>query len=157
MPPRQTIVAVSFDESTIRRGNRNAEHERRVAAVDFAKDNHFAPVGGFDGPYDLRLSVREHRLVFDLRSPSGEALTQFALPLRPLRTLFKDYKLICDNYVQAIKSQPASKIEAIDMGRRALHNEGAESLQNRLRANACIDDGTARRLFSLIYAIVSRD
>ena len=157
MPRRQTIVAVSFDESAIGSGSPNAEHERRVAATDLADDNHFAPVGDFDGPYHLRLSVREHRVVFDVRSPDGEALSQFTLPLRALRNLFRDYKLICDNYVQAIKTQPASKIEAIDMGRRALHNEGAESLQKRLRANVCIDDGTARRLFSLIFALVSRD
>ena len=86
-----------------------------------------------------------------------EALSQFTLPLRALRKLFRDYKLICDKYVEAIKTQPASKIEAIDMGRRALHNEGAEYLQKRLRANACIDEGTARRLFSVIFALVSRD
>jgi uncharacterized protein (UPF0262 family) len=157
VPRRQTIVAVTFDESTIGRGSRLAEHERRIAAVDLAKDNHFAPVGGLDGPYHLCLSVVEHRLVFDVRSPDGEALSKFTLPLRPLRSLLRDYRLICDNYVQAIKTQPVSKIEAIDMGRRALHNEGAESLRERLRANACIDDGTARRLFSLIFALVSRD
>lgn len=147
------LVKISLDERTVVRRNADVEHERAVAIFDLLEENHFALVGDRQGPYKLRLSVQENRLLFDVRDEADQPIETVALPLAPFRRIVKDYFTICESYFDAIKTASPSKIEAIDMGRRGLHNEGAELLQSCLDKHAAIDIDTARRLFTLICVL----
>ncbi|MBM3565217.1 MAG: UPF0262 family protein [Alphaproteobacteria bacterium] len=148
----QRIAKIALDERGLVRRSAQVEHERKVAIYDLIEENSFA-VLGHDGPYDVRLSVEENRLMFDVRAEAGTELIRFALPLAPFKTIVRDYFTICESYYSAIKSATPSKIEAIDMGRRGLHNEGAALLRERLAEKADFDDGTARRLFTLLCVL----
>ncbi|MCK6451809.1 MAG: UPF0262 family protein [Alphaproteobacteria bacterium] len=154
-PPRRRdrIIAVTLDEKTVLRRAQEIEHERAVAIYDLIEENQFCPVGDFEGPYALHLSLSENRLVMDIKREDETALTTVVLPLTPFRTIIKDYFQICESYFQAIRSASPSKIEAIDMGRRGLHNEGSELLRQRLEGKVAIDDKTARRLFTLLCVL----
>lgn len=149
----QRIAKVVLEEPARIRLSPQVEHERKVALFDLIEDNRFAPLGGFDGPYVLHLRVQGERLVFDVQDESGEAVSRFTLPLGSLRKIIKDYFLILDSYFKAIKTMSPSRIEAIDMGRRGLHNEGAELLQARLAEHVEMDRDTARRLFTLVCVL----
>ena len=128
--------------------------ERACASIyDLLEDNSFAPVDNDSGPYALHLSIQESRLVFDVRREDGTPLTAHLLSLTPFRRIVKDYFLICDSYYKAIRTSTPSQIEAIDMGRRGLHNEGSELLMERLKEKIEIDFDTARRLFTLICVL----
>jgi len=153
MPDSKKIAGIFLDERTVVRRSPQVEHERKVAIYDLLEENHFAPIGNYTGPYNLHLAIEENRLVFDVRDTEDTALTKFILPLTPFRKIVKDYFLVCDSYYQAIKTASPSQIEAIDMGRRGLHNEGAETLYERLREKAEVDHDTARRLFTLICVL----
>ncbi len=153
MPERQRIANIALDERTVVRRSPQVEHERKVAIYDLLEENYFAPIGGFVGPYHLHLSIEENRLVFDIRTVKDKPLTKFSLPLAPFRTLVRDYFMVCDSYYSAIKTKSPSQIEAIDMGRRGLHNEGADLLRGRLEGKADIDVGTSRRLFTLLCVL----
>ena len=151
---RHRIVHVALDERTVVRRSPEVEHERAVAIFDLLEENHFKPVECPDGgPFNLHLSITENRLLLDIRSTAGEDLTKVLLPLSALRTVVRDYFLICDSYYKAIKNSSPSQIEAIDMGRRGLHNEGSEILRERLAEKVDVDFGTARRLFTLICVL----
>lgn len=147
------IVRVTIAEDGIVRYNPDVEKERMVAVYDLVEENHFDPVGDFTGPYTLHLALRDNRLVLDIRSETDQALLEFALPLTPFRKLIKDYFTVCDSYYDAIKTASPSRIEAIDMGRRALHNEGSELLRERLEEKVETDFPTARRLFTLLCVL----
>jgi uncharacterized protein (UPF0262 family) len=147
------LVKVTLDEDSIGRSSREVEHERSVAIYDLLEDNLFCPVGHDGGPYALTLSINDNRLVFDVRLADGTPIIAHHLSLSPLRRIVKDYFLICESYYQAIRTQPPSQIEAIDMGRRSLHNEGSELLMQRLEGKIDIDLDTARRLFTLISVL----
>jgi uncharacterized protein (UPF0262 family) len=147
------LVTVTLDEASIGRSSREVEHERSVAIYDLLEDNSFRPVGHDGGPYVLTLSIADNRLVFDVRLEDGSPIVAHHLSLTPLRRIVKDYFLICDSYYSAIRTQPPSQIEAIDMGRRGLHNEGSELLIQRLEGKIDIDSDTARRLFTLISVL----
>lgn len=147
------LVKVLLDEVTIGGGSRDVEHERAVAIYDLLEDNTFAPVGHDGGPYCLTLAVAGNRLVFDIATEAGERVIAHHLSLTPFRRMVKDYFQICDSYYQAIRVASASQIEAIDMGRRALHNEASELLVERLKDKIAIDFDTARRLFTLITVL----
>lgn len=149
----QRIAKVYLEEPARVRLSPQVEHERRAALFDLIEDNHFAPVGGFTGPYVVYLRLRDDRLVFDVRDSADRQLTRFALPLRAFRRIIKDYFLVCDSYFKSIKNAPPHRIEAIDMGRRGLHNEGAELLRTRLADKVHIDEDTARRLFTLLCVL----
>lgn len=155
MPHRakQHLVHVQLDEKTLVRRKPEVEHERAVAIFDLLEENYFAPVGNFLGPYALHLSLSDNRLVFDVKTEDGAELTQITLPLSPFRTIVKDYFTICESYYTAIKKSTPSQIEAIDMGRRGLHNEGSELLKERLHGKVEVDFDTARRLFTLICVL----
>ena len=129
------------------------EHERAVAIYDLLEENYFAPVGDYEGPYALHLSLEDNRLQFDIRSQDGEGILKVPLPLQPFRSIVKDYFMICESYYSAIKKSTPSQIEAIDMGRRGLHNEGSELLRERLAGRVDLDFDTARRLFTLICVL----
>ena len=125
----------------------------QVAIFDLLEANYFAPSVDGQGPYNLVLSVRENRLIFDIRDDGDGALGEFALPLTPFRRIVKDYFTVCESYFSAIKTAPPSQIEAIDMGRRGLHNEGSEILRDQLAGKIEIDFDTARRLFTLLCVL----
>jgi uncharacterized protein (UPF0262 family) len=146
----QTLAGVFLDERSVVSRSAQVDHERKVAIYDLIEENSFKLLGDFPGPFNLHLSIVENRFVFDIRDTDDNELSRFTQPLSPLRAIIKDYFMICDSYYKAIKTSTPLKIEAIDMGRRSLHNEGAEILQARLAEKVEIDSGTARRLFTLI-------
>ena len=146
----QRVVGVFLDERSVISRSAQVDHERKVAIYDLIEENSFKLAGDFPGPFNLHLSIVENRFVFDIRDTNDIELSRFTQPLSPLRAVIKDYFMICDSYYKAIKIATPQKIEAIDMGRRGLHNEGAEILQERLAGKVEIDSGTARRLFTLI-------
>jgi len=150
---KQRLVAVTLDEETIGRSNPDVEHERQVAIYDLLEQNSFAPVGHDDGPYALHLSITGNRLVFDIRTEDGKPVVAHLLSLTPLRRIVKDYYTICDSYYQAIRTATPDKIEAIDMGRRGVHNEGSRVLMERLNGKVTVDIDTARRLFTLLCVL----
>lgn len=150
---KQRLVAVTLDEESIGRSNPDVEHERQVAIYDLLEQNVFAPVGHAGGPYALNLSITGNRLVFDIRQEDGTPVVAHLFSLSPLRRIVKDYYLICDSYYQAIRTATPDKIEAIDMGRRGIHNEGSRILMERLKDKVKIDIDTARRLFTLICVL----
>lgn len=151
-PSTDRLVAVTLDEASIRRSNPDVEHERAVAIYDLLEENLFAPAGQA-GPFALHLSVTGSRLVFDIRSADGAPLVAHLLSLSPLSKVVKDYFMICDSYYQAIRTATPDRIEAIDMGRRGLHNEGSQLLMERLKEKVTVDFETARRLFTLICVL----
>jgi uncharacterized protein (UPF0262 family) len=150
---KQRLAAVTLDEETIGRANEDVEHEREVAIYDLLEQNSFAPAGHAGGPFALHLSINGNRLVFDVRLTDGTPVVAHLLSLTPLRRIVKDYYLICDSYYQAIRTATPDKIEAIDMGRRAIHNDGSQILMERLKGKVTVDIDTARRLFTLICVL----
>ena len=147
------LVDVELDES-IGRSTPDIEHERAVAIFDLVEENSFQPVGDTgEGPYRLKLSLVEQRLVFAIARESGDAVMTHILSLTPFRRIVKDYFMICDSYYQAIRTATPDKIEAIDMGRRGIHDEGSRTLQERLNGKVRVDFETARRLFTLICVL----
>jgi uncharacterized protein (UPF0262 family) len=146
------LISVTLDDASIGRASPDIEHERAVAIYDLVEESHFA-LKERPGPYRLILLLSERRLIFDVRSDNGQPLMTHALSLTPFRRIVKDYFLVSDSYRQAIRFGSPSRIEAIDMGRRALHNEGSEALRARLRGKVELDFDTARRLFTLICVL----
>jgi len=146
------LVDVELDE-TIGRSTPDVEHERAVAIFDLIEENSFAPVNDDAGPYKLKLSLAESRLVFGISRESGEPVVTHILSLTPFRRIIKDYYMICESYYDAIRSSTPSQIEAIDMGRRGLHNEGSQTLMDRLSGKIDMDFDTARRLFTLVCVL----
>jgi uncharacterized protein (UPF0262 family) len=152
-PEQARLVEVTLDEASIGRNNAEVEHEREVAIFDLLERNSFALEGQDGGPYTLHLSLADNRLVFTVGDTDRAPIQHVMLSLSPFRRLVKDYFLICESYYQAIKTQPASKIEAIDMGRRGIHDEGSQLLMERLKGKIAVDLPTARRLFTLLCAL----
>jgi len=148
---RHRLIAVELDEESLSAASRDQEQERQIAIFDLLEDNHFVPDGAAGGPYDLKISLIENRLALDISGPGYER--RHILSLSPFRGVVRDYAMICESYYQAIRNATPQKIEAIDMGRRGLHNEGSTLLQRRLVGKVEIDLDTARRLFTLICAL----
>jgi uncharacterized protein (UPF0262 family) len=146
------IIAIELDEKSIVRWKPEIEHERNVAVFDLLEGNSFK-ITDFSGPYQVLLSLRENRLVFDVKGPDGVGEAELLLPVRPFRRVIKDYFLICESYLQAIKGATPSRIEAIDMARRGLHNEGSDLLKEAFGDRVSMDHDTARRLFTLICVL----
>jgi uncharacterized protein (UPF0262 family) len=152
-PQRKRLIDVELDD-TIGRSTPDVEHERAVAIFDLIEENSFCPVNDAgDGPYRLKLSLVEARLVFAITRENGEEVVTHILSLTPFRRIVKDYYMICESYYDAIRSSTPSQIEAIDMGRRGLHDEGSQTLKDRLSGKIDIDFGTARRLFTLVCVL----
>ena len=152
----QRIAQITLDEKTVIRRSPDIEHERRIAIYDLLEANSFQPVGEFEGPYNVLMGMEENRLVLNIRNSDDEPLNRVLVPLMPFRRIIKDYFTICESYFQAIKSAQPSKIEAIDMGRRGLHNDGSDLLRERLSDKIVVDNETARRLFTLICILQIR-
>ncbi|MEZ5871658.1 MAG: UPF0262 family protein [Nitratireductor sp.] len=147
------LVDVVLDDKSIGRATPDVEHERAVAIFDLIEENEFLPDGDEGGPYKLTLSVVESRLVFDIRREDDTPVVMHVLSLTPFKRVIKDYFLICESYYDAIRTSSTSQIEAIDMGRRGLHNEGSQTLMDRLSGKIGMDLDTARRLFTLICVL----
>jgi uncharacterized protein (UPF0262 family) len=147
------LIAVTLDEASIGRANRDIEHERGIAIYDLLEDNDFEPAGDSSGPYALKIALAERRLVLEVTRADGTPVATHMLSLTPFRRVVKDYFLICDSYYAAIRTESAARIEAIDMGRRALHDEGSQLLAERIKGKIRVDSDTARRLFTLICAL----
>lgn len=151
------ISKVELDEATILRRNADIEQERRVAIFDLIEDNMFKPLrdfgDGYAGPYHLKISVEEGRLILDIRRSDDAPFETLVLGLGRFRRVVKDYFAICDSYYQAIRKASAAEIETIDMARRGVHNEAAELLMERLEGKIETDFATARRLFTLICVL----
>ncbi|WP_068118600.1 UPF0262 family protein [Tropicimonas marinistellae] len=153
------ICHVEIDDSHLAPPTPEIAQERQVAVFDLLEDNSFAlpmrhddePIP--DGPYRLALAIRDRRLVFDIATEDRQKVGEFHLSLGPFRQVVKDYFQICESYFSAVKTMPPSQIEAIDMARRGIHNEGARVLRERLEGKAEIDVDTARRLFTLICVL----
>ncbi len=147
------IVRLLVEDQARIRLSPAVEHERRIALYDLLEENRFAVRGPFHGPYVVHLAGEGERLVFTICDEMDLQLTRFSLPLGSMRSIIKDYFLICESYFDAIKTMPPNRIEAIDMGRRGLHNDGAQLLRERLAEKVEIDKDTARRLFTLICVL----
>jgi uncharacterized protein (UPF0262 family) len=148
------LIDIKLDESSIGSHTPEVDHERRVAIFDLLEENAFELVSGPGGPYKLGIAIVEHRLIFAVTA--GDAVApnaSFLLSLNPFRKVVKDYFLICESYFEAIKSAPPSRIEALDMARRALHDEGSRLLVERLEGKVRMDTPTSRRLFTLLCAL----
>ena len=153
MSDSERIANIELDEGPVIRRRPQVEHERQVAIFDLLEDNSFRLLENPSGPYDLRLSVADNRLIFDIRDGSGQEVLKFSLPAKTFRRVVRDYFMVCESYFEAIKTKAPSQIEAIDMGRRGLHDEGADILGERLAEYVCVDKQTARRLFTLVCVL----
>jgi uncharacterized protein (UPF0262 family) len=153
IPKSHRLVAITLDENSIGRSGPDVEHERAVAIYDLLEDNTFAPEGHPRGPFKLHLSITGDRLVFDIRRANDAPIMAHLFSLSPLRRIVKDYFMICDSYYDAIRTATPDRIEALDMGRRALHDEGSQLLMERLKRKVRVDFDTARRLFTLICVL----
>ena len=149
---RARLIDVELDES-IGRSTPDVEHERAVAIFDLIEENSFQPLNDDGGPYRLKLALAEARLVFAVTREDNSPVVTHILSQTPFRRIVKDYYMICDRYYDAIRTSTPSQIEAIDMGRRGLHNEGSQTLMDRLAGKIEIDFGTARRLFTLVCVL----
>ena len=145
------LQSVELDEDSLSAASRDQEQERQIAIFDLLEDNYFAPEGATGGPYDLKMALVENRLMLDVAGP--DYARRHILSLSPFRSLIRDYVMICESYYQAIRNATPAQIEALDMGRRGLHNEASELLQERLKGKIETDLDTARRLFTLICAL----
>lgn len=150
---RNKLIDVTLDQDSLAPASPNAEHERRIALFDLKEANSFEVVGHDSGPYLLTLSLYEGRLAFDVSSQDGARVCVHHVPMAALRKLVKDYTFICESYHNAIRTAPPSQIEAIDMGRRGLHNDAGEVLSESLGGKIKVDIETARRLFTLVCAL----
>jgi uncharacterized protein (UPF0262 family) len=148
------LSSIEVDAATLPAATAEIEHQRRVAIFDLVEQNSFTPEGAEGGPYTLRLSSQDNRLAFDIAGP--DFARTHVLSLSPMKTVIRDYALICESYYEALRGSSPSQIESVDMGRRGLHNEGAELLRVRLEGKVEIDKETARRLFTLVCAVYRR-
>jgi uncharacterized protein (UPF0262 family) len=155
-PTPQRIAAITLDERTVVRRSPAIENERAAAITDLLKDNQFTPSSGCAGPFHVHLAVEENRLLMEIRGAddaADAAAETLVLPLAPFRRIVKDYFLVCESYYDAIRSKHLDQVEAIDVGRRSLHDEGSALLAERLAGKVAIDHETARRLFTLICVL----
>ncbi len=148
------LVAIEIDPESIRPGSVDVQYEREIAIADILENNEFIPeTAGHEGPFKLNIAMVDKKLALHISLEHDEHVVTHFLSLSPFRRIIKDYFLICESYTEAIKSASPQKIEAIDMGRRGLHNEGSSILQQRLEGKISFDFDTARRLFTLICAL----
>ena len=150
-PSAHRLQSVELDDESLAAASRDQEQERQNAIFDLLEENSFVPEGALGGPYDLKVALAESRLALDISGP--EYQRRHLLSLSPLRGVVRDYRIVCESYFDAIRHATPQRIEALDMGRRGLHNEGSALLQARLAGKVEIDLDTARRLFTLICAL----
>lgn len=147
------LVSVTLDDNSIERGNPDQEHERAIAIYDLVEENCFGVPDHDGGPYTLKIALHDSKLAFDIMEDGGTQVMTHILSLTPFRRILKDYFMVCESYYAAIRTATPSQIEAIDMGRRGLHNDGARLLAERLKGKIDCDFDTARRIFTLVTAL----
>ena len=150
---RNRLSDITLDSKSLGRANANIEHEREVAIFDILDGNVFAVDGLDDGPYKLHLAVADDRAQLTIGNAGAEALMQHAVPLTPLKRIMKDYFMVCESYYEAVRTAPPARIQALDVNRRGLHDEGSTVLRERLAPKITVDNDTARRLFTLLCAM----
>ncbi len=150
---RNKIAAITLDQKSLGRANVNVEHEREVAIFDILDGNSFRVEGVDQGPYKLNLSVADDRLQFAVSREDDAAVAQHQVPLTPLKRIIKDYFFVCELYYDAVRTAPPARIQAIDINRRTLHDEGSQILIEKLAGKIAVDGDTARRLFTLVCAL----
>jgi len=150
---RHRIAKISLDEQSVIRRSPQVEHERKVAIYDLLEDNTFILTDGQEGPYSLHLGIEDNRLIFDVRDEAEKKIKRIILPGSSFRRVVKDYFLIVESYFNAIKTKAPSQIEAIDMARRGIHNDGADLLMERMASDVEMDKDTSRRLFTLVCVL----
>ena len=150
---RDHLDAITLDPKSIASASANIEHEREVAIFDILDGNTFAVEGLDSGPYSLHLSIAEDRLLLNIGSGETENLALHSVPLTPLKRIMKDYFMVCESYYEAVRTAPPARIQAIDVGRRSLHDEGSKVLRDKLLSKVVVDTDTARRLFTLLCAL----
>ena len=150
---RDRIAAITLDPKSLGRANANIEHEREVAIFDILDGNAFALEGIDQGPYALHLTIAEDRLQIAIATEDGAEVAQHHVPLTPLKRIIKDYFLVCESYYEAVRTAPPARIQAIDVNRRGLHDEGSQILREKLAGKITIDSATARRMFTLVSAL----
>ncbi|MGH7048848.1 MAG: UPF0262 family protein [Stellaceae bacterium] len=156
VPPQASLIRIVLPGDVPSGLPAELEAERAQAIADLERENRFAPVGAAAGPYELRLSIQDGRLVFDIRDQESQPLVAHLLALGPFRRLIKDYHLLVESYGKAVHEGREARLQAIDMGRRGLHNEAARLMTERLAGKVAIDLETARRLFTLIAVLHQR-
>jgi len=149
------LISIDIDDNTLAASGPEVEHERRVAIFDLIESNSFGVIGHAGGPYTLKLSAQERRLAFEIGLEGGDHVHTFVLSMSPFRGVIRDYFMICESYYDAIRTMTPGQIEAIDMARRGIHNEGSELFAERLEGKIEVDFDTSRRLFTLICALHS--
>jgi uncharacterized protein (UPF0262 family) len=157
LPDTEYFRTITMDDGAVVKRSLQVEQERAAALADLLRENHFAPLQD-DAPlclgaYDARLSIADNRLIFALTSDALHEPLLIAVPVSAFRGIIRDYFMICESYFEAIKTADPYKLEAIDMGRRGIHNEGSEKLQALLAGKAEMDFDTARRLFTLMCVL----
>ena len=151
------IAELHVDEDSLPVTSIEMQHERRVAIFDLLEENEFRPLDSKCGPYVLTLSLQDsRRLIFEVTRTNGSPRGSYSVSLVPFRRVIKDYFMICESYHNAIRTATSAQIEAIDMGRRGLHNEGSRMLTDSLRNQVDIGFNTSRRLFTLICSLHRR-
>lgn len=157
MPEPANLARISLDGEALTRLSPLVEAERAQAVADLQAENHFVPANiAVAGPYALRLSIQEGRLMFDIRDLAEGPLKAIGLAMGPFRSLIRDYQMLIESHIKAVEEGREARIQAIDMGRRGLHNEGAALMTRRLEGKVAIDFETARRLFTLVCVLHQR-
>lgn len=147
------LSEITLDQKSLGRANANIEHEREVAIFDILDGNVFAVEGADQGPYKLNLALVEDRLALTVARSDDSEIMQHQLPLTPLKRIMKDYFLVCESYYDAVRTAPPARIQAIDVSRRALHDEGSVMLREKLATKIIVDEDTSRRLFTLVCSL----
>jgi uncharacterized protein (UPF0262 family) len=150
---RDRLAEITLDTKSLGRANANIEHEREVAIFDILDGNAFRVDGMDAGPYKLHLAIVDERLLLSIATAGEGATTEHAVALTPLKRIMKDYFMICESYYEAVRTAPPARIQAIDVSRRALHDEGSAVLREKLLPKIAVDDDTARRLFTLVCSL----
>jgi uncharacterized protein (UPF0262 family) len=150
---RDRLAEITLDTKSLGRANVNAEHEREVAIFDILDGNAFRVEDVDGGPYKLHLSIVDDRLQMNVTAGSNEQSFEHAIALTPLKRIMKDYFMVCESYYEAVRTAPPARIQAIDVSRRGLHDEGSVLLRDKLLPKIIVDDDTARRLFTLVCSL----
>ena len=152
-PAGDCLSHITLDDRLINPLSHDSGHDRKIAIYDLLQDNRFEVIDGPGGPYRLHIDKQENRLILSVTDESGDFSRTIILSRSPFLRVMKDYFALLESYTEAIRHAPPSRIEAIDMGRRGLHDEGSQILRERLEGKVEIDHPTARRLFTLVCAI----
>ena len=148
------IIEAEVDKINIITWNQEIEQERKSAVFDLLNNGKFKLINkNKTGPYKVNIKLLEWKLILRVIDLFDDSITDLKISISSVRRIIRDYQIVCDNYVEAIKTAPLKKIEAIDIGRRTIHDEGAGMLLEAFKEKVELDMDTARRLFTLVSII----